>query len=99
LDRTDLAPGSTAYDRFQEWEQTGVFLKFWQAGVEQFDELKGLDWAWLSMDGVMTKAPWAVVRKREGIPPTGEKRGEAQPFDRMTRRSHWIGSEGANRNA
>ena len=29
----------------------------WQAGVEQFDEVHGLDWDWLSMDGAMTKAP------------------------------------------
>jgi putative transposase len=34
-----------------------VFLKLWQAGVTRFDEIKGLDWAWLSMDGAMTKAP------------------------------------------
>src|SRR5262249_52559684 len=26
-------------------------------GVEQFDELRGLDCSWLSRDGVMTKAP------------------------------------------
>jgi putative transposase len=57
LDHTDLVPGSTAHDRFQEWEEAGVFLKFWQAGVERFDELQGIDWAWLSMDGAMTKAP------------------------------------------
>jgi hypothetical protein len=29
----------------------------WQTGVEQFDEVHGLDWDWLSMDGAMTKAP------------------------------------------
>lgn len=57
LDHTDLVPGSTAHDRFQEWEEAGVFLKFWQAGVECFDELQGIDWDWLSMDGAMTKAP------------------------------------------
>jgi putative transposase len=57
LDHTDLVPGSTAHDRFQEWEQAGVFLKFWQVGVQEFDELKRIDWAWLSMDGAMTKAP------------------------------------------
>jgi hypothetical protein len=33
-----------------------VFLKLWKAGVERFDELKGGDWDWLSMDGAMTKA-------------------------------------------
>lgn len=34
-----------------------MFLRLWQDGVAQFDELKGIDWAWLSMDGAMTKAP------------------------------------------
>jgi putative transposase len=36
----------------------GVFVKLWQAGVEKFAELKGIDWSWLSMDGAMTKAPF-----------------------------------------
>ena len=34
-----------------------MFLQLWQAGVRCFDELKRIDWAWLSMDGAMTKAP------------------------------------------
>jgi hypothetical protein len=37
--------------------QTGVFLTLWQSGLEQFEELKGIDWDWLSLDGAMTKAP------------------------------------------
>ena len=57
LDETELCPGSTAHDRFQEWVLADVFLQLWQAGVEQFDELQGIDWDWLSMDGAMTKAP------------------------------------------
>ena len=36
LDATDLCPHSTAHDRFQAWVAAGVFLKLWQAGVEQF---------------------------------------------------------------
>lgn len=57
LGATTLCPGSTAHDRFPEWVAADMFLKLWKAGVEQFDELKGLDWAWLSMDGALTKAP------------------------------------------
>jgi len=73
LDATDLCPHSTAHDRFQEWGAAGVFLKLWQAGVEQFDELlKGIEWRWLSMDGAMTKAP--LGGKTPGpIPRTGPK--------------------------
>lgn len=57
LDATGLCPGSTAHDRFQQWVAAGVFQRFWQAGLVAYDELKGLDWAWLSMDGAMSKAP------------------------------------------
>jgi transposase len=57
LDQTELCAHSTAHDRFQTWVEAGVFLALWQTGVEQFDEMRGLDWDWLSMDGAMTKAP------------------------------------------
>ena len=73
LNQTDLCAKSTAHDRFQEWVAAGVFLLLWQAGVEQFDELQGIDWNWLSMDGAMTKAPLG-----------GEKTGP-NPTDRAKR--------------
>lgn len=57
LNQTQLCAKSTAHDRFQEWVEAGVFLRLWQIGVEHFDEFKGIDWQWLSMDGAMTKAP------------------------------------------
>jgi transposase len=57
LDQTELCVHSTAHARFQEWVEAGVFLKVWQTGVEQFEELCGINWNWLSMDGAMTKAP------------------------------------------
>jgi putative transposase len=82
LDTTDLCPHSTAHDRFQQWVAAGVFLKLWQAGVEQFDELKGVDWQWLSMDGAMTKAP--LGGEKNGRQPHGsrQKWRQAQPPDR-----------------
>ena len=64
LDETELCPGSTAHDRFQEWVLADVFLQLWQAGVAQFDELQGIDWDWLSMDGAMTKAPLGGGKNR-----------------------------------
>ncbi len=57
LDATGLCPSSTAHDRFQEWERAGVFLKLWRAGLLEYDDLKGIAWDWLSMDGAMTKSP------------------------------------------
>jgi len=64
LNETDLCAKSTAHDRFQEWVAAGVFLKLWQKGVEQFDELKGIEWEWLSLDGAMTKAPLGGEKNR-----------------------------------
>lgn len=64
LDATELCAHSTAHDRFQEWVRAGVFLRLWQVGVEHFDDLKGIDWDWLSMDGAMTKAPLGGEKNR-----------------------------------
>ena len=51
LDATGNCFGSTAHLRFQEWVGAGVFLELWRVGLERYDELKGLDWSWLSLDG------------------------------------------------
>ena len=64
LDQTDLCPGSTAHDRYQEWVKAGVFSRLWQSGVERYDELQGIDWEWQSMDGAMTKAPLGGEKNR-----------------------------------
>lgn len=64
LNHTEFCAKSTAYDRFQVWVAADVFLKLWQAGVEQFDELQGIAWDWLSMDGAMTKAPLGGKKNR-----------------------------------
>ena len=79
LDFTELCAGSTAHDRYQEWVQADVFLKLWQRGVERFDDLKGIEWAWLSMDGAMTKAP--LGGEETGPNPTDRgKKGRSGAF-------------------
>lgn len=65
LDATGICPGSTAHDRFQEWVQAGVFVTLWEAGLLEYDDLKGLDWTWMSLDGAMTKAPLGGEKNRE----------------------------------
>ncbi len=68
LNETELCAKSTAHDRFQAWAEAGVFLNLWQAGVEKFDELKGIapkgHPEWLSLDGAMTKAPLGGEKNR-----------------------------------
>lgn len=57
LDATGICSCGSAYRRFREWLEAGVFERFWREGLLQYDQLKGIDWSWLSMDGAMSKAP------------------------------------------
>src|SRR5665213_343695 len=79
LNATKFCPGSTAHDRFQEWVKAGVFLAMWEAGLMAYDDWKGIDWSWLSMDGCMTKAP--LGGKKDGQKPHGssQKGRQTQP--------------------
>jgi putative transposase len=76
LNQTEWCAKSTAHDRFQEWAAADVFLKLWQAGVAQFDELQGIDWHWLSMDGAMTKAPLGGEKNRPESDRPRQRRGQ-----------------------
>ncbi len=59
-----LGAASTVHDRFQEWQEAGVFERLWQAGLMEYDERQGLDWEWQAMDGAITKAPLGGERNR-----------------------------------
>jgi putative transposase len=63
LDATGICSGSTAHDRFQEWEQAGFFDALWQQALRDYDEEVGIDWSWLSIDGAMGKARWEAGRR------------------------------------
>jgi putative transposase len=41
----------------RQWEQKAFFLRLWQAGLQVYDELEGIQWEWQAVDGAMTKAP------------------------------------------
>src|ERR1700687_5172894 len=70
----ELGASSTVHDRFQEWEQTGLFLSIWKAGLNEYDEIEGIQWEWQSVDGAMTKAPFG--KSATGPNPTDRaKRG------------------------
>jgi transposase len=76
LNATGICSSSSAHRRFQEWTQAGVFEQFWRQGLLAYDELKGIEWEWLSCDGVMGKAP--LGGEATGPNPTDRaKKGEA----------------------
>lgn len=87
LAATGICPPSTAHDRFQEWVRDGLFLRLWQAGLAEYDRLKGINWAWLSMDGAITKAPLGGGKNRPQ--PRGPRQAGRQALaaDRGRRRA------------
>ena len=66
----EFGSGKTAHRYFQRWVRAGVFWRMWQAGLTEYDELKGVAWKWQAADGALTKAPLG-----------GEKTGKT-PTDR-----------------
>ncbi len=74
LNATGICSSSSAHRRFVEWTEAGVFEAFWREGLLAYDELAGIDWAWLALDGAMGKAP--LGGEKTGPNPTDRgKRG------------------------
>src|SRR6266545_1563614 len=57
LSATGICSCSSAYRRFREWAEAGVFLEFWRRGLLAYDDQTGIEWEWLALDGALGKAP------------------------------------------
>ena len=91
LNATGICSSSSAHRRFQEWVEAGVFLKFWKAGLLAHDEVNGIDWSWISMDGAMTKAPLGGEKNRQKPHGSSQGRRETLPADGRRRGSDRAG--------
>jgi len=69
----EFSSGSTCHLRFSAWVREGVFAKLWVVLAEHYDELRGIQWDWQSLDAALGKAP-GIVKKG---PPT--RRSAATP--------------------
>jgi transposase len=87
LAATGICAPSTAHDRFQEWVRDGLFRRLWRAGLAEYDRLKGIDWAWLSMDGAMSKAPLGGEKIGTQSRRPRQTRGQTLAADRGRRRA------------
>jgi len=64
LRATGICSSSAAHRRFQEWTQAGVFEQIWALGLQEYDEVAGIEWEYQAMDGAMTKAPLGGKKDR-----------------------------------
>jgi transposase len=79
--------GSAIHAYFQEWVMLGVFEKLWQAALEEYDDLKGIDWEWQSLDGAMNKSPLGGEKNREKPDRSWQDRRQAIGAHRWSWRS------------
>jgi transposase len=82
LDKTGICKGSTAHSRFQEWLEDGFFARLWEASLQDYDAMKGLDWSWLALDGAMTKAPLGGEKMWPQSYRPRQRRRETKPANR-----------------
>src|SRR5687768_13650114 len=85
LNATDSCSSSAAHRRFQEWTAAGVVRQVWAMGLATYDERVGIDWAWLAMDGAMTKAPLGGGKNRPHSHRPRQVRHQTQLADRRGR--------------
>jgi transposase len=53
----EFGSGSSLHRYFQLLVKRNVFRTLWAMALLEYDDLKGIEWRWQSMDGAMTKAP------------------------------------------
>src|ERR1051325_9177166 len=49
LRATGICSSSSAHRRFQEWTAAGVFEQLWALGLQEYDELRQIEWAYQAM--------------------------------------------------
>lgn len=78
----EFGSASAVHAHFQRWQRSGFFLRLWQAGLAEYDEMEGIGWKWQSVDGAMHKAP--LAQECVGPNPTdrGKKGAQAKPSGR-----------------
>lgn len=60
----EFGSGSSVHRYFQKLVQEGIFAELWRLGLLEYDQLRGIDWEWQSLDGSMTKAPLGGEKHR-----------------------------------
>jgi transposase len=89
----EFGSGSTLHRRFQAFVKRGVFRKLWQAGLMEYDELRGIQWDWQSIDGAMTKAPLGGEKYGPESHRSGQIGHEAKPAYGWRRRTLGAGGQ------
>jgi transposase len=55
----EFGSSSSIHKYFQDWAKAGLFKRLWRKGLAEYDDLEGIAWEWVSVDGANLKAPMA----------------------------------------
>jgi putative transposase len=80
--------GSSLHRYFQALVESGAFEELWVVALLEYDDLKGLEWRWQSMDGAMTKAPLGGEKNRAEPHRPSQARRQTKRLDRRQRHPH-----------
>ena len=81
--------GSSLHDYYQQWTHRGVFRQLWHMALLEYDDLKGIQWDFQSIDGAMTKAPLGGEKNRPESHGSGEVGRQTLGADRRSWRAAW----------
>ena len=81
--------GSTCHLRFQTWVRAGVFERIWRVCLKHYDDLRGIDWRFQSLDGVIVSAPVKGGTKSEKTRQIGANWAPSDTSSRTPTASHW----------
>jgi len=88
----EFGASSSVHRYFQLWCEEGFFEAIWQAGLERYDEVQGIDWSWLSGDGCINKAPMALEAVGKNPTDRGKKWEQTPHYRGRPRCTAGIGS-------
>jgi transposase len=81
----EFGSASAVHLHFLKWQQASFFLRLWQAGLAEYDEMEAIAWNWQSIDGAMHKAPLAT----ECVGPSPTDRGKKWAQAKHVGRRDW----------
>jgi putative transposase len=73
----EFGSGSSLHRYFQKVVALGLFARLWKLALEEYDDLKGIQWEWQCIDGAMSKAPLGGGKNRAQSHRSGQVRHQA----------------------
>jgi transposase len=85
----EYGSGSTCHLRFQTWVRSGVFRAIWRACLQHYDDLKGIDWRFQSLDSATVPAPVKGATRLEETRQTAANWAPSDIISRMPTAFRW----------